>query len=105
MRRERSERSLQADIVYTTSTNPCTGCTRVSQSRCPCATPTALKTEGGRQPPEDCVRCALSAYHGGYFNATRIGLDTKKEQQTGHHTILGSYTEKAGFYHPLVPIR
>jgi len=37
----------------------------VSQSGCPCATPTALKKEGGRQPPEDSVRYALSAYHGG----------------------------------------
>ena len=62
MRRERSDRSLPADIVYTTSTNPCTGCTCVSQSRCPCATPTALKKEGGRQPPEDYVRYALSAF-------------------------------------------
>jgi len=26
----RSEHSLQADSVYTTSTNPCTGCIRVS---------------------------------------------------------------------------
>gem|GEM_PF-3220451 len=45
MRRERSERSLRADSVPTTSTNPRVGCTSVSQSRCPCATPTALDTK------------------------------------------------------------
>ena len=55
-------------------------------SRRPCATLTALKTEGGRQPPEDCVRYALSAYHGGYFNATHTGLVAKQKHFTGHPT-------------------
>jgi hypothetical protein len=47
-----------------------------------------------RYPPEDFVRCALYAYHGGYFNATHPGLVAKVTQKrnTLLDTIPGSFT-------------